>query len=404
MSKASKNATWRDTLKPVASIRLTVLLLALSIFLIFAGTWAQIDMGIWATLQTYFRSFFVQIPLQIFLPRDWDVPGWIPYPGGYVLGWALMINLLAAHATRFKFSRSRTGILLIHLGLVLLLVGEFTTAMLANEAHMSIDEGDTVNFAEDTRSIELAIIDASDPDNDRVIVIPGHRVERVGRISDARLPFEIVVEAYYRNSDFVNLDQLPANAILANQGTALKYGIGALEKPVASGVDQNESDLPVAFLSLHRDGQLLGTWMAGLYFSLVSQPEAERVDIDGNTYWLALRHKRQYKSYSIKLIDFRHDRYLGTDTPRNYSSQIQLVDHQHNENREALIYMNNPLRYRGETFYQASFKKGDMGTVLQVVRNPAWLLPYIACTVGAVGMLLHFGMSLNRFLRRRFAS
>jgi cytochrome c biogenesis protein ResB len=144
--------------------------------------------------------------------------------------------------------------------------------------------------------------------------------------------------------------------------------------------------------------------MAGLYFSLISPAEAEPVEVDGTTYWLALRHKRQYKPYSIKLIDFRHDRYLGTDTPRNYSSQIQLVDSENNENREALIYMNNPLRYRGETFYQASFKQGDRGTVLQVVRNPGWLLPYIACTLGAVGMLLHFGMSLTRFLRRRIAA
>ncbi len=69
-----------------------------------------------------------------------------------------------------------------------------------------------------------------------------------------------------------------------------------------------------------------------------------------------------------------------------------------------LIYMNNPLRYRGETFYQASFKPGDGGTVLQVVRNPGWLLPYIACTLGALGMLIHFGMHLTRFVNRRRAA
>ena len=65
-----------------------------------------------------------------------------------------------------------------------------------------------------------------------------------------------------------------------------------------------------------------------------------------------------------------------------------------------LIYMNHPLRYRGETFYQASFKRGDQGTILQVVRNPGWLLPYIAVTIGAVGMMIHFGIHLTGFLRR----
>jgi hypothetical protein len=77
-----------------------------------------------------------------------------------------------------------------------------------------------------------------------------------------------------------------------------------------------------------------------------------------------------------------------------------LVDTAHNEDREVLIYMNNPLRYRGETFYQASFKQGDTGTVLQVVRNPGWLLPYVACIIGALGMMVQFGMHLTRFIAR----
>jgi hypothetical protein len=391
-------------LRPFASIRLTVVLLAMSIFLVFAGTWAQIDMGIWSTLKVYFRSVFVQIPLQIFLPRDWNVQGWIPFPGGYLLGWALMINLLAAHATRFKWSRSRAGIFLIHLGLVLLLVGEFVTAMFAKEANMTIDEGQTINYAEDIRTVELAITDPSDPQQDRVVVIPESRLLKGGRISVPSMPFELEVLAYYLNSDFVDLDKMPPNAVIADHGTAARYAITAIPRPVASGVDQNSTDLPVVFVRVLHDGEPVGTWMAGLYFSLISEPEAERVEVAGQPYWMSLRFKREYKPYSIKLIDFRHDRYLGTDMPRNYSSQIQLIDPEHNENREVLIYMNNPLRYRGETFYQASFKKGDTGTVLQVVRNPGWLLPYIACTVGAIGMLMHFGMSLSRFLKRRFAS
>jgi len=398
------NDTFRKAVRPLASIRLTVVLLALSIFLVFAGTWAQIDMGIWSTLKVYFRSVFVQIPLQIFLPRDWNVPGWIPYPGGYLLGWALMINLLAAHATRFKWSKSRAGIFLIHLGLVLLLVGEFVTAMFANEANMTIDEGQTVDYAEDVRTVELAITDTSDPQQDRVLVIPESRLRKGGKISDTRLPFELEVIAYYHNSDFVDLDKLPPNALVADRGTAARYAISAVPRAMVSGVDRNATDLPVVFLRVHRDGQHLGTWMAGLYFSLIREPEYERIDVDGNAYFMSLRYKREYKPYSITLIDFKHDRYLGTDTPRNYSSQVQLVDTQNNENREVLIYMNHPLRYRGETFYQASFKQGDTGTVLQVVRNPGWLLPYIACTVGAIGMLMHFGIGLSRFLKRRFAA
>src|SRR5262245_41268481 len=63
--------------------------------------------------------------------------------------------------------------------------------------------------------------------------------------------------------------------------------------------------------------------------------------------------------------------------------------------------MNHPLRYAGETFYQSSFKPDDSGTVLQVVRNPGWLLPYVSCAMVAVGLLIHFGMRLVPAVRKR---
>ena len=56
-----------------------------------------------------------------------------------------------------------------------------------------------------------------------------------------------------------------------------------------------------------------------------------------------------------------------------------------------LIYMNQPLRYDGKAFYQASFGKGDTLSILQVVENPGWLLPYISCVLVALGLLIHFG-------------
>ncbi len=68
-----------------------------------------------------------------------------------------------------------------------------------------------------------------------------------------------------------------------------------------------------------------------------------------------------------------------------------------------LIYMNQPLRYAGKTFYQASFGKNDTLSILQVVANPGWLLPYISCVLVTLGLLVHFGISLSRWLRRQAA-
>jgi len=48
--------------------------------------------------------------------------------------------------------------------------------------------------------------------------------------------------------------------------------------------------------------------------------------------------------------------------------------------------------------------KADAGTVLQVVQNPGAEMPYIACALVCLGMLVHFGLHLGSFLQRRTES
>ena len=104
----------------------------------------------------------------------------------------------------------------------------------------------------------------------------------------------------------------------------------------------------------------------------------------GGTNWRC-GSQRFYKPFSLHLVEFKHDRYPGTDIPKNFSSRVRLQRPDTGEDREVLIYMNNPLRYAGETFYQASFDRDDQGTILQVVRNPSWLTPYFSCVLVAPG-------------------
>ena len=63
--------------------------------------------------------------------------------------------------------------------------------------------------------------------------------------------------------------------------------------------------------------------------------------------------------------------------------------------------MNNPIRIAGLTFYQKSFTPDDRATVLQVVSNPSWLMPYISCAMMALGLVLQFSLHLAAFFGRR---
>ncbi|HLW66214.1 MAG TPA: cytochrome c biogenesis protein ResB [Gemmataceae bacterium] len=395
----------RKILKPVASLTLTVVLLSMCMWLVFCGTWAQRDDGIWTVVRVYFRSWFVWIPLQIFAASGAKIPSWVgvPFPGGWTLGFALLFNLLAAHITRFQFRIKRAGIWLIHSGIILLLFGELLTGLFATEGHMVIAEGGSANFIEDSRHYELVFVDPSDANVDQVVTVPASLLKNGAKISDPKLPVDIEVVQYMHNST------LHEESSAQNRATA---GLGlesyVEERPVVSGVEtKEEEDRPSAYLHLREksSGADLGTWLVSLFFQSRLQPESQAVTAGGKPYRMYLWNQRTYKPYTIHLQKFTHDKYVGTETPKDYRSHIRLVDPEENTNRETEIYMNTPLRYRGDTFYQSGVLDprilGKKGTILQVVRNPSWLMPYVSCTLVSLGMLVHFGIHLVGFLTRR---
>ena len=143
----------------------------------------------------------------------------------------------------------------------------------------------------------------------------------------------------------------------------------------------------------------MGNWLVSNVFNNGSLPNQSFETSDG-TFELSLRFKRKYFPFTIYLKDFSHDKYPGTEIPRNFSSLVHVENWETGEERESLIYMNHPLRYGGYTFYQASFGNNDTSSMLQVVRNPGWLIPYISCLVMSLGLLYQFGWTLVKFAGR----
>jgi len=413
-------------LKPLASLQLTVVLFVLSLILVFAGTLAQVDNPIWTAVSDYFRSFYVFIPNQVFArfcqtfrwvspTAQW--PGSFPFPGGWTIGCLMMANLLAAHAIRFKLSKKRIGIICIHTGVILMMLGELITGIFAVEGNMTIEQGGATNYLElketsgfmgKVNGPELSFSDLSIPKKEKVVVIPNHMLKTGAKISDPQLPFDIEISKYMNNSSVEEIDPEKKDSVanLANTGDGIR--IRANEKNEASGTDKDQKiDLPSAYINLidKKTGKSVGTYLASIWLSLSSlKPTQTVISDDGNKIEMALRFKRSYKPFSLELLEFKHERYLGTNTPKNFSSKIKLINENINENRETLISMNNPLRYDGETFYQSGFLPNDKGTILQVVRNPGWLMPYLSCLVVSFGLLIHFGMHLNSFLKQQRAT
>ena len=295
--------------KLLSSLRLTVTLLGFAMVLIFVGTITQVELGIHEVQEKFFRSWLAW----------WDViPGGrkfpIPIPGGTLLGILLIANLLAAHGARFKLSWNKAGMIVIHSGILLMLLGEIFTSLLGREAQMAVNEG------------EISI-----------------------------------------HSTF----------------------------PRETADDRR--DLTSAFVEIIPDGgKSQGRWLLSNAFKGGQSFEAA-----GRTWRMSIRQRRLYHPFSIKLLDFSHDRYLGTNVPKNFSSKIRILNPDTGENREDLIYMNHPLRYGGLTFYQAGFENNDSTSIFQVVRNPVWTLPYISCAMVGCGLLWVFSQHLIKAISRR---
>src|SRR5258705_7087089 len=153
---------------PLASLKLTVGLIVLAMLLVYVGTWAQLDSGPWQVQKKYFHSFFTWVPLTVLVPREYHLPGGFPMLGGYTIGLLMLINLIAAHMVRFKLKANRTGIILIHLGVILLLLSEALTSALTVESQMPIDEGRYANYSQDIGESELAVVDTSASVHDNV--------------------------------------------------------------------------------------------------------------------------------------------------------------------------------------------------------------------------------------------
>jgi hypothetical protein len=161
----------------------------------------------------------------------------------------------------------------------------------------------------------------------------------------------------------------------------------------------DQRDMPTAVIEIKTAEGSLGSWLVSAFIN-----KSQTFSYKDRTYEMAMRRTRLYKPFSIQLIDFRHDVYPGTDTPKNFSSRVRVMRPSTGEDREVLIYMNNPLRYAGFTFYQASFEPGnDKVTILQVVRNPSWLIPYIACSIMTLGLIWQFSIHLFAFVGKRRA-
>ncbi|MGV3483813.1 MAG: cytochrome c biogenesis protein CcsA [Planctomycetaceae bacterium] len=303
------------------------------------------------------------------------------------------------------------GNVLLHLGVGLLMFGQFMFGDRQSEQRLNLVEGQAANSFANLDAVELTFIRKQGDDAD-VTAIPGAMLQDAAEsnevIRDPGLPFDVRVKQFFINS---RLEVAKEDSNPADKGLGLR--LAAVETR-GSGGTESSVNLASAYVELLEKGtdKSLGTHLVSQWFSdrQTLAPESSSGDefdqvSDGKTdYQLGLRFARTAKPFWIQLQDVRRVDYSGSDTPRDYRSFIRIVDPVTGDDRKEQIWMNNPLRYRGETYYQSNYTAlpgGREMTGLQVVQNSGWLIPYVACSITALGMCVHFAGTLSTFVRRR---
>lgn len=391
----------------VASMKLTVVLMALLAMLTWLGTLAQVDSGIYYVQREYFESWLVWPRLG---PVQFPLPGAVP-----VLS-LLFVNLIVGGIARMRWSTRNTGILITHFGIALLLAAGGIKLGVSYAGHLSLQEGAAGNTIRSFQEWELALMwQEGDAVMERVV--PGNVLERATgasatRIAGDGLPFTVDL------SHFLEHCQPLPKGPMVQAATPVVDGAFLYSDPNNRSWTPKERDQKLAgcYATITEPGGKPVTgilWAADLLPSNVGAPSQPwTFTAGGRTWGLELRHKVWSLPFDVRLDRFQKSEHPGTSMARDFSSFVTVMEND-GATRPAHIYMNEPLRKDGFVFYQTSFgpdpaRPGGFYSTFEVANNPSDQWPKWACYVIAVGLLIHFTQKLVRFVaaenRRRKAA
>jgi len=358
-----------------ASTGLSVALLFLLMLLTFLGTLAQVDRGLYAAQREYFGSLFLVHRLFGVFP--------VPLPGAYLLLTLVFINVVCGGLVQVRKGWKQAGVLIAHVGILLLLAGGFVTFKFSLEGHLSLYEGEAANTFQSSRAWELAIGRANADGSATEHVVPETDFADLGG-AKARtfftqgVPFEITASGYVQN---------------ARQGA---QGAPLETLPPA---DEAAENIPGVCVSVAAPGA--GTVHQAVLWGL--SPSPWTVPLDQGAWTIQLRRRTWPLPFTVRLDKFTRELHPGTQIPKVFMSEVTQIE---GDSEQAFrIAMNEPLRRAGYAFYQASWGPPDAGpndalfSSLAVAWNPADQVPLYGSTVICFGLLVHFLVKLAGYLK-----
>ncbi|HEX5790076.1 MAG TPA: cytochrome c biogenesis protein ResB [Luteolibacter sp.] len=371
----------------------TVLMLLMGV-LTWLATLEQRDSGLHATLQKYFhwKSFLIIPEL-----KGRIVP--VILPGGYWVCALLLLNLILGGLLRARKGWRHIGFLIAHSGIVLLLVAGGVAHHCEKRGNMAIQEGRSSDVAEDyfEHVVEIARLDEEGGigevhviDDQWISDLEGGK-SRIVRLP--KLPFDLELAGYLLHAEPVHEGVVkPADTDRVVDGWYLRDGGRHKE------AERHAAGCYARVVG--RDGKRSEPFILA---AAARHPFTLRHE--DQFYTLTMRKRLWPMPFTLHLDKFTATFHPGTSRPASFVSEVTREEA--GSTAKVTIRMNEPMRYEGLTFYQASYGPpgavpGEpMYSVFEVVSNPADQWPKYSLWVVIVGMVIGFITRLVTFLIRQ---
>ncbi len=378
----------------LSGFHLATVTLLLLLLLTWLATLEQIDHGLYPTLNKFFSW-----------KSPWLIPDMVPeingkklplfLPGGYYVCAVLLLNMILGGIIRIRKGWRSVGNLISHFGIVFMLLGGGVAHHFSERGNMAISEGESSNVAESYNEYVVEVSEVKDGSRDEIHVIRGEYLTDLKdgktRIFDFKgLPFSLEISGYLENAiPASELETAPRNRELVVDKYYLQEAEGNVE---------SERNLAGCYARVIFDGgeKSAPFILTGAAFYPFTVRDGERL------FTVDMRKRFWPMPFEVKLDTFTADFHPGTSRPAKFVSDIRRVEN--GQESKVTIQMNEPMRYEGYTFFQASYGPpgagpGDkMYSVFEVVKNPADKWPEYSLYVVTFGMLVTFLTKLGGHL------
>lgn len=397
MAKKKQGIVWK-ALDVLSGFGIAVVVLVFLTLIVWLGTLAQVDKGLFEVQKEYFESFGL-----IYWFHIGELPIGVPLPGGYLLMLVLFINMTCALILRMRKDRRRIGMLVVHSSVLFLLVASWVSFRYKTEGNMMLWPGERSALYRSYNNWSIEVKELGDSEDD-VLVIPeaefGHLDGDKSRtFYRDGLPFELNVSHYSRNA---SLRKAPAD------------GGGGGGGPVARGAQISpepldptaEANVGAVFVEIEGSG--VKSDRGAILWAGNDDWKHEVEMEDGSQYLVELVRHGWSVPYEIELEKFTRVLHPNTGLAKEFNSRVTRISG--DEERDVLIEMNEPLRHEGFTFFQANWgpqndpRATEFYTVLAVVKNPSDQWPKYFIYIVTLGLVVHFIEKLMRSSSRTVAA